>query len=399
MQHFTPKQYLQIDIANNFGLDQLKWHDRLGWFEANEAHLERLVEKADEPALFYAGVQAYRDMQSKKPSGYLISLDATSSGLQLLACLTGDRKAAELCNVVDVGNRMDAYTAIYHDMVKQLGDSAKIERKSTKSAIMTAFYSSIAEPKKVFGDGPLLAIFFATLERMAPAAWECNTFMKDLWQATALSHDWVLPDNFHVQVKVMNRRMETVHFLNKGYDTFYKVNEPMDEGRSLGANTTHSVDGMVVREMVRRCDYNPLTVMNVRMMLAGHTEIEIRDGDNEMVQILWGQYEKTGYLSARILDHLNQENMLDIADYQPIYDLINSLPAKPFKLLTIHDCFRCHPNYAEDLRIQYNNQLYLIAKSNILSSIIGQILGRNVQIGKLDPKLYLDIPETDYALS
>ena len=44
-------------------------------------------------------------------------------------------------------------------------------------------------------------------------------------------------------------------------------------------------------------------------------------------------------------------------------------------------------------------QLMLIARSNILSSLISQLSGKSVQIGKLDPRMWLDILDADYALS
>ena len=55
--------------------------------------------------------------------------------LQILACLTGDRSAAMLCNVVNTGQREDAYTSIYQHMVNVLGEEGKIERKQTKQAM------------------------------------------------------------------------------------------------------------------------------------------------------------------------------------------------------------------------------------------------------------------------
>ena len=33
MMRFTGKQYLQIDIASNYGLDKETWEHRLNWFE------------------------------------------------------------------------------------------------------------------------------------------------------------------------------------------------------------------------------------------------------------------------------------------------------------------------------------------------------------------------------
>lgn len=235
MQKFTALEYLKIDIANSFGHDKLNWSDRISWFDDNANHMGDLVHKADEPALFYAGCKAYNDALLGKPSGYMISLDATSSGLQLLAALTGDRLAAELCNVVSTGSREDAYTGIYQEMLSHLGETAKIKRDDCKAAIMTSLYSSIAMPKKIFGEGALLDLFYETMMANAPGAWELNQAMLGLWNSDAYSHDWVLPDNFHVQVKVMDTIKETVNFLNEPFDVFYKVNQPTKEGRSLGA--------------------------------------------------------------------------------------------------------------------------------------------------------------------
>ena len=134
-QSFTGREYLKIDIANHMGLDKSSWSDRLYWFADNESNLESMIQNAEEPALFYAGVKAYRDVQAGVPIGYMISLDATSSGLQILAALTGDRSAAQLCNVVSTGKREDAYTNIYQMMVDRLNESAKIKRADVKRAI------------------------------------------------------------------------------------------------------------------------------------------------------------------------------------------------------------------------------------------------------------------------
>ena len=80
MQLFTARQYLQIDIANNFGLDKKNWDDRIAWFKEHEHCLMDLVKQAETPALYYAGVQAWFAVQRGEPIGYPISLDATASG-------------------------------------------------------------------------------------------------------------------------------------------------------------------------------------------------------------------------------------------------------------------------------------------------------------------------------
>lgn len=415
MQKFTALQYLMIDIANSFGHDKLTWKQRLAWFEDNKHQMGELVQQAKEPAMFYAGCKAYNDALAGKPSGYMISLDATSSGLQLLSVLTGCRKSAELCNVIPYfgdldfspeaeAERRDGYTVIYQWILDTIGEEAKVSRDDVKQAIMTALYSSKAVPKQIFGEGALLDIFYDTMAQAAPGAWELNEAMLTFWNKDALSHDWVLPDNFHAKVKVMDSVKETVHFLNEPFDVFHKVNQPMAEGRSLGANTIHSIDGMICREMGERCDYNVEKVRALYDLLAVEGELTelygqgTKSEDDKLVVTLWDHYQRSGYLSARIINVLNADNLAHV-DPLTIWELLESLPEKPFKVLSVHDCFRCHPNYANDLRIQYARQLMLIAKSEMLSDLISQIIGRQVSIGKLDPDMYLEIMDSDYALS
>jgi len=399
IQWFTGQEYLKIDIASNFGLDKVSWNERISWFDANENQLEKMIKDAKEPALFYAGICAWRDVQADKAIGYMISLDATSSGLQILACLTGDDKAARLCNVIDTGNREDAYTGIYEAMLKKTGGNHVLDRKDTKQAVMTAFYSSKAVPKAVFGEGTLLDTFYETLQEEAPAAWELNEAMLTAWNSEALSHDWILPDNFHCNIKVMGRLKETVHFLDEPYEVFTKVNMPMEQGRSLGANLVHSIDGMIVRELTRRCSYDHNVHIEVCKVLSEEAKPMAKlNDDDQMVKTLWDHYKQSGYLSARIIDHIRCTNV-HLIDRDAILDLIASMPPRPFTVVSIHDCFRCLPHYGNDLRKQYNLQLKLIAKSNMLSFLLSQIIGHRIPVGKMNPMMWKQIEETNYALS
>lgn len=264
---------------------------------------------------------------------------------------------------------------------------------------MTAFYSSKAVPKQVFGEGALLDVFYQTLEDLAPGAWALNEAMLGLWDPTTDEHSWVLPDNFHVRVKVMSRVRETVHFLNQPFDIFYNINAPIEQGRSLGANTIHSIDGLIVRELTRRCDYNPRTVDRLYQLVPiSNHGVSVGRAKDKMVITLWDHFQRSGYLSARILDYLDKDN-LGLVDRSEIKNLLDSLPVKPFKVVSIHDCFRVLPHYGNDLRRQYNLQLQLIGKSNLLSSLISQLVGQMIPVVKQDPNLWVQIIHTDYALS
>lgn len=267
---------------------------------------------------------------------------------------------------------------------------------------MTSLYGSTAMPREVFGEGELLRVFYSTMQELAPAAWELNQAFLDMWDDDAFENSWVLPDNFHVNVKIMNQVRDTVHFMNQPFDVFYKVNSPVKRGRSLCANVTHSVDGMIVRELTRRCSYDPVRIANLKKWFAPNAKIDLSEKaspeDDNLVTTLWNRYKETGYLSARILDHLHAYHIIQVKPVV-IRELLDSLPDKPFKVVSIHDCFRCLPHYGNDLRRQYNLQLQLIAKSNLLGNLISQIIGSSVNIGKLDPTLWKDIGESNYALS
>lgn len=159
------------------------------------------------------------------------------------------------------------------------------------------------------------------------------------------------------------------------------------------------IDGMIVREMTRRCSYDPDRIDRLKHMIeVDWDNKETETEDDQMVITLWNHYEQSGYLSARILDHLMINNIGHV-DKAVIKELLGSLPEKPFKVLSIHDCFRCLPHYGNDLRRQYTRQLYLIARSNLLSYLLSQIMKKQVNIGKIDPTLANHVLESNYSLS
>lgn len=398
---FTGKQYLQMDIANHFGLDKEDWDVRLAWFDKNKDVLDGLLKQAEVPAQYFAAVAAWHDVQAGKPIGYPIALDATASGMQILACLTGDRRAAQLCNVVNMGRRMDAYTEVYKYMLMKAGAQGRVTRDMVKTGVMTSLYNSEAEPKRVFGTGILLTKFYETMEEELPAVWELNQYYKAIWDCTRSTYEWVLPDNFHVVCKVTDYINEKVLFLGEHFDVVTKVHGPTAEGRSLSANTTHSIDGMIVREIGRRCNYNPRKVAKLKELLNDDNlwlDSADTDEDTELLLVLLERYKASGYLSARILDCIHNGNA-HMVPWDATMALINSLPAKPFEVFSIHDCFRCLPTYGNDLRKQYALQLHLIAKSHMLSDLLSQLMGHEVTIQKLDPTLADDILLSEYALS
>ena len=95
------------------------------------------------------------------------------------------------------------------------------------------------------------------------------------------------------------------------------------------------IDGFIVREMFRRCSYDPKTITRVKDLLAMQA-VGTNGKSAPMVQILWDHYKTTGFLSTRIFDYLFHDTM-GLVDMQVIFDLIDTLPAKPFQMVSVHD--------------------------------------------------------------
>lgn len=417
-QVYSPKEYLMIDIATNYGdadingktvdLDKVNFEDRIAWFREQEklGTLASLITSADKPALYFAGLSAYSKMLDEKPIGYAISLDACSSGLQILATFSNCEKSAKRCGVVDTGQREDAYTSLFEDMRARAKFTLNATRKNMKQAVMTSLYGSTAQPKMLFGDGsPALDLFYEIMETEIPGAWELNLGLKHLWQPFATEHSWVVPDGFEVCMGVEQLEVNEVLFNGKTVEVYTKQPAGTPTGRSLSPNIVHSIDGMIVREIVRRCYFDA----NQIERLKGVCQIAIKRKERRsstsgrgrekdfMVARLWKRYLDTGFFSARVLEHLDEEN-ISMVSASMVMSLINTLPAKPFPVITIHDCFRVHPNYGNDLRRQYNRILSELAASNTLGDIATQISGRKqtlMKVGDISNKIL----EANYTLS
>lgn len=395
MHKFTPEQYLKIDIANSFGLDKKIWNERLDWFAKNESNLESLVSKADEPACFYAGMKAWYKYQSGEPIGYAIGLDATSSGIQIFSVLTRDRKAAKLCNVLprfeDKEQRENIYKTIY-DMLNLDG----LEMASVKKAIMTSFYGSLAKPRDLFGDK--LNLFKKTMKQEMPFAWALNTYCLKIWDRNVLNYQWTMPDGFDVFCEVEDTKKEYFIFNHDEISIETKVNAPKDYGRFLGANLAHSCDALIVREITRMAMHDPKKVQYLKSVIEWNlTGKKVYDSK---VERLWNIYKESGFLSYRILDYLHEGNMWMIDDKNAILNLINYLPKKPFKVYAIHDCFKVHPNYGNDIREMYKLQLAKLCQSNFLNYWLKQVQKENFEEVITNEDFSKEIMEkSEYALS
>jgi hypothetical protein len=393
----TGLEYLQCEVAckHDKAFEKATWAARLAHFQTLDLTSSKTVKEASNPIGLRAAILALKDVQAGKPIGYTISLDACSSGLQILSLLVSCAKSFDLCGGI-ADDCVDSYTTIYDAM----GINGRLTRKAVKQAFMTSLYGSTATPEAVFGAD--IELFYNTMEQMAPGAWDLNQGLQDLWTMFKSSdYAWVLPDNFHAYIETKTSELVPFNFLNTPYKLVKKIDGRPEFHKGLGPNLIHSVDALIVREMFRRCSYDPKVIQRVKDLIAVGmygSAMKTTGKSAPMVQTLWDHYKKTGFLSTRIFDYLHADTM-GLVDPQVIFDLIDTLPAKPFEMVSVHDCFRVHPNYGNDIRRQYQHILVDLNDSTLLASLCSQVAGRRIPVKKTGGLTRKTILESNYCLA
>ena len=407
MEKFTGWQYLLIDAANQFGHDKLLFGERIKWTEDNLNKLEDLIPQADNKYLFTKAVMAIRKVQQGIPTGHLVGFDATCSGIQVMSALTGCKAGAEATGLINPNVRADAYTSMTKAMNEILGGvGVSVSRSDAKTATMTSFYGSKAEPIKLFGeDTPELNAFYQAATTVAPGAWQLLQDLLASWQPYALSHEWQLPDGFEAKVKVMQpveTRIEVAELDGASFTYQYYENRGTAKGLANAANVTHSVDAYIMRCIHRRCNYIADEVLLAKAYLEYALTVKMdNDEADAAIRYYSDLYNRSGMADVVILPHLTKRNVRALSE-QHIKDLLTiietMLEHKPFEVVTVHDEFKCHPNYMNHLRQHYINVFAELAESRVLEMILSEIYGKSGKYEKLSTDLGDLIRESNYAL-
>jgi len=415
MKNFTGFQWLLIDAANQMGKDKDLFEERIQWTQDNLQSLESLADQAETKPLYHKAVMAIRKAQQGIPTGHLVGVDAVCSGIQLMTFMTGCVAGARATGLIEQNARSDAYRETTNEMASILGNAVNITRADAKMALMTSFYGSKAEPKRIFGeDTPELNAFYEAAHTVAPGAWELLQDLLASWQPYALSHDWKLPDGFAARVKVMSKKEARVEVDELDHATFtyeFYENQGQKSGLSNVANVTHSVDAYVLRSMHRRCNYDLSQVSYVdqciqmelltRSLNGQPTQEAIDEFMTHKVQYYIDQYVRSSLADVTIVQHLCQATVTCLSDnhLKALAGIITSmLQHKPFELVTVHDEFKAHANNINQVRFHYKEILADIADSNLLDDLLSQINGVPGTFNKLSFNLADQIRNSSYAL-
>ena len=159
------EKWLSFQVATTAGLDKDTMSDRLKWVEDNKDLITRVAldpidnlpdwEKVEEPWQFMAACHEHYHCcikRDKKTTGLMVAVDATCSGLQILAGLAKDKSTAELVNVAPADKPSDAYKAVATEAKKYLPEYMHpwMVRKTTKRTVMTIPYNSTKDSSRAY---------------------------------------------------------------------------------------------------------------------------------------------------------------------------------------------------------------------------------------------------------
>ena len=400
MELFSGLDYLKIDIANNFGLDKKTYQERISWFnstiepeinkDSDNTYLLNLAQSADEIPLAYQGLRAYRDYLNKIPNGYMISFDATTSGIQIMSALTTDIKGMTITNSLEPEKRYDCYSEVFNFMKdKYLSGSddeqiSSLKREDIKKAIMILMYGGKKSViKHLKGNEQAFDLLLKACDELLPKAFTLYKTLMDLVDKKLTRYSWITPDNFHIN-QVLRCLYKETHTLSNGktIDIKYKA-EGLNPSYKGVANFIHSVDAFIMREVIGRCSYNPKKVKDLKdlIFVANSLNSGSEEGieGNEILSDLYKIYKETNFLSIRFIEYINNldEILYLNQDEEFMKDLLKLLDTlskyKPFEMTCIHDCYKCHPNNMGYVRYWYNFMLSELVRCNILKFMISQL--------------------------
>lgn len=284
----TPEaeQWLSFQCATTYGLSKASMPERMTWTLENRDLIKRIAEdpignlseweEADEPWTFLSACDEYYHCVIKCDRNYTnlpVAVDATCSGLQILAGLSRDLSCARLVNVLPSDRPQDAYEVIANEAKPHVPVHLQpyMDRKTTKRTVMTVPYNAkpfsnrgyIREALKEKGveveKEDLTAVVKAVRDAMNVIVPGPMRVMKWIETEVAAAIDrgatelsWVTPSGFVVTQKLMKKDVKTVELQLLGRCQISVADGDTDEvdkkhhKNATAPNLIHSLDASLL---------------------------------------------------------------------------------------------------------------------------------------------------------
>lgn len=298
----TPESegWLAFQVATTFGLDKATMAERLEWVNNNHDLITKIAtdpidnlpewEEVEEPWQFMSACHEYYHCCiacDKQHTGLMVAVDATCSGLQILAGLAKDQSTASLVNVCPGDKPSDAYKAVAEEAKKYLPSEMHpwMTRKTTKRTVMTIPYNAtkssswkyIKEALVEQGFNPekeqvSLAVdaVYQSMDAIVPGPMRVMRWIKkhvgQYIKDGASEVQWTTPSGFVVNQKRNKHETERMELQLLGTT---KITLSVGEGApcptrhksSTAPNLIHSLDASILHETFQRFN-GPFTVIH-----------------------------------------------------------------------------------------------------------------------------------------
>ena len=165
-------------------------------------------------------------------------------------------------------------------------------------------------------------------------------------------------------------------------------------------NPIQSIDGFIVREMTRRCNYDQVQFMRVLELLKKRSsQRKLTKVKLDSIQKIWKDQKMVSLVDLEELEW-NDIHTFDFEYCDQLIAIVERCLERPsFPVVTIFDEFTCHPNYMNYVRLTYAELMAEISDSTLIEDILSKLYGKPVTIKKMAKSISKEILEGNYAIS
>ena len=347
------ERWLRFQVATCYGLDKETLNDRLSWTYDNEYIIKIIAEdpigniheweNVEEPWQFLAACDEFYHCVIKRDrisTGLPVAIDATCSGLQILAGLAKDKSTAKLVNVLPSDRPQDAYKLIAETSKPFIPEKLRPnwDRKCTKRTVMTIPYNAkpfsnrsyIREALKEKGieiDNEQLTLTVkavrAAMDLIVPGPMKVMKWIEsevsNAIKRGAKELEWVTPSGFIVSQQIYKKEYERITLQVLGQCNMRVStgdSDTVDKARHKAAtapNLIHSLDASLL--CLAALDFNhPIALIHDSVLCRATDMTELSKIVREKYMHLFAEHD---YLT----DFANQIGAEDkppiIGDLQP----------------------------------------------------------------------------------
>ena len=303
------EKWLAFQVATTFGKDKDTFDERQAWVKENHELITLVAtdpidslplwEDTEEPWQFMAACYEYYHcciLKDHHHTGLAVAVDATCSGLQILAGLAKDQSTAELVNVCPGSKPSDAYKAVAIEAKKYLPKRMHswMTRKTKKRTVMTIPYNAtkdssrryIREALREQGIDPtpeelteVVNAVYKSMDAIVPGPMQVMRWIKkhvgQYIRNGGTEVEWETPSGFIVNQQRSKKIVQRVQLQLLGNVTI-RLDQgqgtpcPLRHQSSTAPNFIHSLDASILHCSFQQFD-GPFTVI--------HDSVLARAGD------------------------------------------------------------------------------------------------------------------------